>query len=50
MKEKLDSLKISLAERFKDFFEYSETEVEGWLVRYLNKNDDIEDTLHQLTM
>jgi hypothetical protein len=30
--------------------EYSETKVEGWLVHYVNKNDDIEDTLHQLTM
>jgi hypothetical protein len=28
--------------------EYTEHEVEIWLVNYVNKNEDIEDTLHQL--
>jgi hypothetical protein len=27
---------------------YIEQEVESWLMSYVNKNEDIEDTLHQL--
>jgi hypothetical protein len=50
MEEKLDSLKIASAEKFNNLTEYSETKVESWLVHYVNKNDDIEDTLHQLSM
>jgi hypothetical protein len=46
----LDSLKIASAEKFNNLTEYSETEVESWLVSYVNKNEDIEDTLHQLSM
>jgi hypothetical protein len=30
--------------------EYSKLEVESWLVSYVNKNEDIEDTLHQLSI
>jgi hypothetical protein len=30
--------------------EYTEHEVENWLVNYVNKNEDIEDTLHQLSI
>jgi hypothetical protein len=29
--------------------EYTEYEIESWLVNYVNKNEDIEDTLHQLS-
>ena len=50
MEEKLDSLKISSTDMFNNLIEYSKIEVEGWIVCYVNKNDDIEDTLHQLTM
>jgi hypothetical protein len=50
MEEKLDSLKIASTKKFNNLTEYSETEVESWLVHYVNKNDDIEDTLHQLSM
>jgi hypothetical protein len=50
MEEKLDSLKIASTKKFNNLNEYSETEVESWLVCYVNKNDDIEDTLHQLSM
>jgi hypothetical protein len=50
MEEKLDLLKIASAENFNNSTEYLETEVESWLVLYMNKNDDIEDTLHQLSM
>jgi hypothetical protein len=48
--EKLDSLKTATAEKFNNLTEYSETKVESWLVSYVNKNEDIEDTLHQLSM
>jgi len=30
--------------------EYSEIDIESWLVHYVKKNDDIEDTFHQLSM
>jgi hypothetical protein len=29
---------------------FRKKKVESWLVYYLNKNDDIEDNLHQLSM
>jgi hypothetical protein len=50
MEEKLDSLKIVSIEKFNNLTEYSETKVESWLVRCVNKNDDIEDTLNQISM
>jgi hypothetical protein len=50
IEEKLDSLKIPSTKTFNNLTKYLETEVEIWLVRYVNKNDDIEDTLHQLLM
>jgi hypothetical protein len=50
MEERQDSLKIALAKKFNNLTEYLEIEVESWLVRYVNKNDDIEDILHQLLM
>jgi hypothetical protein len=48
--EKMDLLKTASAERFNNLTEYSKLEVESWLVSYVNKNEDIEDTLHQLSM
>ena len=50
MEEKLDSLKLSSAKKFNNLTEYSEIEVEGWLVCYVRKNDDIEDILHRISM
>jgi hypothetical protein len=50
MEEKIDSLKLSLAKKFNNLTEYSEIEVESWLVRYVRKNDDIEDILHRILM
>jgi hypothetical protein len=50
MEEKLNSLKILLAKNFNNVTEYSEIEVEIWLVRYVSKNDDIEDILHRISM
>ena len=50
MEEKLDSLQIASAKNFNNLNEYLEIEVESWLVRYVNQNYDIEETLHQLSM
>jgi hypothetical protein len=48
--EQLEALKVAWENEFSDSVEFSEEEVERWLVRYINKNDDIEDTLHQLSI
>jgi hypothetical protein len=48
--KKLESLKSASTERFNSLTEYSEFEVESWLVNYVNKNEDIEDTLHQISI
>jgi hypothetical protein len=50
MEEKLDSLKLSSVKKFNNLTEYSEIEIESWLVRYVRKNDDIEDILHRISM
>jgi hypothetical protein len=47
---KLESLKSASTERFNGLMKYSEFEVESWLVNYVNKNEDIEDTLHQVSI
>jgi hypothetical protein len=47
---KLESLKSQSAERFNGLTEYSGFEVDNWLVNYVNKNDDIKDTLHQIAI
>lgn len=41
-------MKIASIERFNNLTQYSELEVESRLVSYANKNEHIEDTLHQL--
>jgi len=48
LEENVELFKIALVERINSLIEYSEMEVEIWLVSYVNKNEDIEDTLHQL--
>ena len=45
--EQLEVLKVAWESEFSDSVEFSEDEVERWLVLYINKNYDIEDTLHQ---
>ena len=50
MEEKINSLKNVLAKNFNNVTEYSEIEVEIWLVRYVIKNDDIEDVLLRISM
>jgi hypothetical protein len=48
--EHLEILKIVSVEKFNSLNKYTEQEVESWLVNYVNKNEDIEDTLHQLSI
>jgi hypothetical protein len=44
----LKALKVVLANEFTETIEFSEDKVERWMVRYINKNDEVDDTLHQL--
>jgi hypothetical protein len=46
--DQLEDLKLAWENEFIDSIEFSKDEIERWLVRYNNKNDDIDDTLHQL--
>jgi hypothetical protein len=47
--EHVEILKGLSTEKFNNMIEYTEYEIESWLVNYVNKNEDIEDTLHQLS-
>jgi hypothetical protein len=46
----LEFLKTTSAERFNSLIEYSKLEVKIWLVSYINKNEYVEDTLHQISI
>jgi len=46
----LDILKVVSTKKFNSLTEYTKQEVESWLVNYVNKNEDIEDTLCQLSI
>jgi hypothetical protein len=48
LQEQLEALKISWANEFNNLTEFSQEEVEKWLVHYVNKNEDQEDIIHQL--
>jgi hypothetical protein len=48
LQEHLDTLKVAWENEFNEIIEYSEEEVEKWLIHYVNKNDEVEDMLHQL--
>jgi len=43
----LEALKVVLANEFNETIEFSEDEVEKWLVWYINRNDEVDNTLHQ---
>jgi hypothetical protein len=45
----LDALKVSWENEFNEITKYLEEEVEKWLFRYVNKIEDVEDMLHQLS-
>jgi len=44
----LNALKVAWENEFTETIYFSEDEVEKWLVRYINRNDEVDDTLHQL--
>jgi len=48
--DQVEALKVAWASEFTNLIEFSKDEVERWLVRYINKNDYIKDTLHQLSI
>ena len=43
----LSALKVTQADEFTINIEFFEDEVEKWLVQYINKNNEVDDTLHQ---
>jgi hypothetical protein len=44
----LDFVKVSFENEFNEITEHLEEEVENWLIHYVNRNDEVEDTLHHL--
>ena len=48
--EHVEILKGISAEKFNSMTQYTEQEIESWLVEYVNKNKDIEITLQQLSI
>jgi hypothetical protein len=48
--DQLEEFKVAWVSEFTDLIQFYKDKVEMWLVRYINKNDNIEDTLHQLTI
>jgi hypothetical protein len=48
--EQLNALKVAWENEFTETIEFSEEEVERWLVRYINRNDEVDDMLHQSGM
>jgi uncharacterized coiled-coil DUF342 family protein len=48
--DQLSVLKFAWENEFIETIEFFEEEVERWLVRYININDEVDDTLHQLDM
>jgi uncharacterized protein YpbB len=47
--EHIKILKSLSAGKFNSMIKYIENEIESWLVNYLNKNEYIEETLHQIS-
>jgi hypothetical protein len=48
--DQLSVLKVSWENEFTESIEFSKEEVERWLVRYININDEVDDMLHQSSM
>jgi len=48
--ERIDVLKVAWASEFTDSIELSKKEVEKWLLQYITRNDEVDNTLHQLGM
>jgi hypothetical protein len=48
--DQLNVLKVAWENEFTESIEFSKEEIKKWLVKYINKNDEVDDTLHQLGM
>jgi hypothetical protein len=47
--EHVDILKSISVEKFNSIIEYDEREIENWLVDYVKKNQDIEESIHNIS-
>jgi hypothetical protein len=48
--EQLNALKFAWENEFTETIDFYEEEVEKWLVWYINRNNEVDDTLHQSDM
>jgi hypothetical protein len=48
--EQIEGLKKALAEKFDSIVEFTYDDIDSWLVEYTNKNEDIENTLQNLSI
>jgi rubrerythrin len=49
-KELVENLKKLSAEKFNSMIEYTENDIDNWLVEYGNRNKDIETTLENISI
>jgi uncharacterized protein YeeX (DUF496 family) len=47
--EHMDILKGLSAEKFNSIIEYNESEIENWLMEYAIKNQDMEESIHNIS-
>jgi hypothetical protein len=47
--EHVDILKGFSTEKFNSIIEYNESEIENWLVEYVIKNQDVEESIHNIS-
>jgi hypothetical protein len=50
LKDQHDALKVAWENEFTETIGFFEEEVEKWLVKYINRNDEVDDTLHESCM
>jgi hypothetical protein len=48
--ESMEKLKKLSAEKFNSMIEYTEDDIDNWLVEYANRNEDIETTLQNISI
>jgi len=48
--DQLNALMVAWANKFTKTIEFFEEEFEKWLVRYINRNDEVDGTLHESDM
>jgi hypothetical protein len=49
-KEKIEELKRTSSEKFDNMIEFTHDDIDTWLVKYTNKNEDIENMLQNLSV